>query len=129
MSVEREHARGPHLRAKSNCGLCPLNPCRWMVGRFVMDRNGVVWHKQANRGSKRHVRSAGTLGRLARWKALHPAYAAKLRKLPGVRQTLKYWQAPDARSVPGFEGAAPHVPPPRWRAEPDKARDPALKPH
>jgi len=43
----------------------------WMLGRFVMDRNGVVWHKQANRASKRYGKAHGTLTKLKRWKALH----------------------------------------------------------
>lgn len=36
------------------------------------------------------------------------AQAAKFRKLPGVAPMLKYWAAPEPRSVPGFAGDAPY---------------------
>jgi hypothetical protein len=32
------------------------------------------------------------------------AQAAKFRKLPGVRDMLRYWAAPDPKAVPGFAG-------------------------
>lgn len=78
----------------------------------------------------------GTLGRLARWKALAPAYAAKFRKLQGVKEMLRYWSPPDPFSVPGFEPRNPHKVPAatatRYNAKPDKRPrygDPALRPH
>lgn len=36
-----------------------------------MDRNGVVWHKQSNRNSKRYRKSPGTLQRLKRWEGVY----------------------------------------------------------
>ncbi|KAF5825822.1 hypothetical protein DUNSADRAFT_6688 [Dunaliella salina] len=103
----------------------------WMIGRFVMDRNGVVWHKQANRASKRYAKSKGTLQRLKRWKALHHTEAAKFRKLPGVREKLRYWAPPDPNAVPGFGGDGPYRAPPRKKAKADRrpyVGDPALLP-
>mmetsp|Transcript_24783 Transcript_24783/g.67547 ORF Transcript_24783/g.67547 Transcript_24783/m.67547 type:complete len:246 (-) Transcript_24783:761-1498(-) len=101
----------------------------WMIGRFVMDRNGVVWHKQANRASKRYAKSKGTLQRLKRWKALHHTEASKFRRLPGVREKLRYWAPPDPNAVPGFGGDGPYRAPPRKKAKADRrpyVGDPAL---
>jgi hypothetical protein len=68
-----------------------------------MDRNGTVWHRQANRRAKRYHKSPGTLGRLARWKPLANAYAAKFRcgriahshaDILYIQQLTLFWQGP-----------------------------------
>ncbi|KAG1661149.1 hypothetical protein FOA52_002524 [Chlamydomonas sp. UWO 241] len=100
----------------------------WMVGRFIRDRNGAIWHQQANSSHRRHSKSSGQQGRLARLKPLATAYASKLRKLGFKR---KYWLDPDARMVPGFH-KGPLTPLARHSSDPDlrdKIGDPALRPH
>lgn len=43
--------------------------------------SGIIWHKQSNRGHRRHVKSAGRLTRLKRLKPLAAPYARKMNKL------------------------------------------------
>ncbi|KXZ53605.1 hypothetical protein GPECTOR_6g522 [Gonium pectorale] len=106
----------------------------WMLGRFVMDRNGAVWHRQANYRHHRHSKRASRLTRLKRWKPLAAAYAAKFRKI-GFRE--KYWAAALPEEVPGSHDAGPGRrrtqparPPPRRSAVPKLDQtwgDPALR--
>jgi len=103
----------------------------WMVGRYILDRNGVVWHKQANGHHKKHLKTASQLARLKQWKPLYSKYASKFKKLGFAR---KYWADPDPRDVPGFHVPAgkPYVPRPRHKAVADlreKFGDVALLPH
>ncbi len=55
--------------------------CSWMVGRFIRDRNDLIWHKQANLSHHRHGKSSGRMTRLKRLKPLSPAYTHKFLKL------------------------------------------------
>ena len=101
----------------------------WMVGRFILDRNGVVWHKQANSSHKRHAKSSNQLTRLKRWKPLDQTVAAKFKKLGFDR---KFWIDPRPQDVPGFHSVGPTAPTPRHKSQPDKRKrlgDPALIPH
>ncbi|GFH11087.1 uncharacterized protein HaLaN_06523 [Haematococcus lacustris] len=109
-----------------------MDKVEWMKGRFVMDRNGTVWHKQANRNSHRHYKSSAALDRLRRLKPLPRTMAANFRRLPGVKQALKYWADPVPSMVPGFEGGAAGFPPRRRDSvnkKMDGTGDPALVPH
>ncbi|KAG2490786.1 hypothetical protein HYH03_010708 [Edaphochlamys debaryana] len=72
----------------------------FLLGRFVVDRNGTVWHRQANYRHQRHDKTASQLTRLKRWKPLYSAFASKLKKV-GFKE--RYWAPPDATDVPGFE--------------------------
>ncbi|MEW5311793.1 MAG: hypothetical protein WDW38_003479 [Sanguina aurantia] len=100
----------------------------WMVGRYVLDRNGTIWHKQTGYRHKRYNKSASHLTRLKRWKPLFATYAAKFKKLGFKR---KYWQDPDPNDVPGFqEGPRPALK--KWSGIEDRRRwlgDPALRPN
>ncbi|KAL6761126.1 hypothetical protein V8C86DRAFT_3132038 [Haematococcus lacustris] len=127
---------GLHRRSDSsgNSGniIISSSSSRWMKGRFVMDRNGTVWHKQANRNSHRHYKSSTALDRLRRLKPLPRTMAANFRRLPGVKQALKYWADPVPSMVPGFEGGAVGFPPRRRDSvnkKMDGTGDPALVPH
>ncbi|GFR44132.1 hypothetical protein Agub_g5296 [Astrephomene gubernaculifera] len=71
----------------------------FLQGRFVVDRNDVIWHRQANYRHARYAKTASQLTRLKRWKPLAAAYAAKLHKV-GFRS--RYWAAPNPQEVPGF---------------------------
>ncbi|GAX81859.1 hypothetical protein CEUSTIGMA_g13879.t1 [Chlamydomonas eustigma] len=108
----------------------PQPKYEWMVGRFIMDRDGVIWHKQANRVRHRHSKTSGTLTRLKRLKPLSTGFAKKLKKIGFKR---KYWQDPEPEMVPGFHSKTSgfrHRP--RFDATPDlrdKVGDPALRPH
>ncbi len=98
-----------------------------MQGRFVLDRNGAIWHKQGGYVHKRHTKRASRLTRLKRWKPLYGAYARKMIKL-GFR--TKYWAQPDPQDVPGFSEGAPLRRPLRHSAVPDLRQDvgdPALR--
>lgn len=72
---------------------------RYLLGRFVVDRNDIVWHRQANRRHKRYSKNTSQLTRLKRWKPLASAYASKLRRL-GFRE--RYWAPPNPQEVPGY---------------------------
>ncbi|GIL66972.1 hypothetical protein Vafri_20471 [Volvox africanus] len=77
----------------------PQPEYKYLQGRFVVDRNGVIWHRQANYRHKRYCKSASQLTRLKRWKPLAGAYASKLLRL-GFRE--RYWAPPDPQDVPGY---------------------------
>ncbi|GLC34428.1 hypothetical protein PLESTB_000729800 [Pleodorina starrii] len=77
----------------------PQPELKYLLGRFVVDRNGVVWHRQANFRHQRFCKSASNLTRLKRWKPLASAYASKLLRL-GFNE--RYWARPDPQDVPGF---------------------------
>ncbi|KAG2442137.1 hypothetical protein HYH02_009625 [Chlamydomonas schloesseri] len=99
----------------------------FLLGRFVTDRNGIIWHRQANYRHARHAKSASQLTRLKRWKPLAPAFAAKLRKL-GFAE--RYWAQPDPQDVPGFHNPRGRVERPRRSAVPDldpTTGEPALR--
>lgn len=72
----------------------------FLQGRFVLDRNGAIWHKQGGYVHKRYAKTASRLTRLKRWKPLYGAYARKLVKL-GFRE--RYWAPPEPADVPGFQ--------------------------
>lgn len=98
-----------------------------MKGRFVLDKNGFIWHRQAGYVHKRHAKTASRLTRLKRLKPLHHAYATKMIKL-GFRD--KFWADPDPAEVPGFGDQRPRVLPKRRNADPDLRQDfgdPALR--
>ncbi|EFJ48576.1 hypothetical protein VOLCADRAFT_120847 [Volvox carteri f. nagariensis] len=77
----------------------PQPEYKYLLGRFVVDRNGVVWHRQANFRHQRYCKSASQLTRLKRWKPLASAYANKLRRL-GFSE--RYWAPPDPQDETGW---------------------------
>lgn len=98
-----------------------------MNGRFVMDKNGAIWHKQAGYVHKRYVKTASRLTRLKRIKPLYQAFATKMIKV-GFRN--KYWSDPDPNEVPGFFNPATYKAPKRHNATPSldpTYGDPALR--
>eukprot|EP00798_Chlamydomonas_sp_ICE-L_P027015 gene27015-2241_t len=100
----------------------------WMVGRYILDRNGTIWHKQANSSHKRNAKSASQVTRLKRLKPLYSTFAKKFKKVGFNR---KFWIDPRPQDVPGFHGLGPasRV---RHNAKPDKRDkigDRALLPH
>lgn len=88
--VSTEH--GVHALPPAHLPATPFTPSccvrSWMLGRFVMDKNGTVWHRQSGR-TRRSKKSPGVLGRLARLKPLHNTYASLFRTLPGVKERLR----------------------------------------
>ncbi|GIL82967.1 hypothetical protein Vretimale_8490 [Volvox reticuliferus] len=77
----------------------PQPEYKYLQGRFVVDRNDVIWHRQANYRHKRYCKSASQLTRLKRWKPLASSYTSKLLRL-GFRE--RYWAPPDPQDVPGY---------------------------
>nr|8A22_AC Chain AC, bL35m [Polytomella magna]8APN_AC Chain AC, bL35m [Polytomella magna]8APO_AC Chain AC, bL35m [Polytomella magna] len=107
--------------------IAPQPKYDWLVGRFIVDRNNVVWHRQANRNRNRHKKTAGALTRLKRWKPLHKAYAKKLLKLGFKR---RFWTDPDPQMVPGFFDPSKYKPRERLNGKPNLRPDigcPALR--
>lgn len=127
----------------------PQPDYNFLVGRFVIDREGIIWHRPANSSHGRHHKTSSQMSRLKRLTPLAPAFASKLRKLGFDR---RYWQDPDPATLPGYyagsssraipepsplgiirrssyppglssgprSGPAPTLPRPREKSKPDK---------
>lgn len=104
-----------------------------MQGRFVLDRDGVIWRRKASYRHKRYSKTASHLTRLKRWRPLYHTIASKFKKLGFSK---RYWSDPDPWDVPGYDnhGAGGARAPRRAKrsAVPDLrdlVGDPALRPH